>query len=235
MNDRTQDDDPINERRFLTRREAEILIGAADKRHENELEAHRREHQQESDALDKALAAERSQQATHNTAHDKAHVAHEEKHDAEEQAVKTALAAVDRERSIHSEAHEREHVGHLGVHALNNLAIDKAESANDKRFQASNAYKEQINELIRQFVSKESVDVRAKEVDRRFEDLRKDTERRYEDIRQAVAALERTDASIESKGVGSQESRAAFYAAIGATVTVVLAITSLIVFFNGLG
>lgn len=228
------DEDPLHERRFLTRREAELLLAAGARAQEERFVSHQHEHAQQDQVLQTALAVVQSRQEAHNLAHDREHQAHGGTHDAENKAIETALNAVGRERIIHAEAHEREHTGHLDVHRLNNLAIDKAEASNDKRFEATNAFREQLNDLINQLASKETVAVRAKEVDRRIEEMRKDTERRYEEFRQAITALERFDVRAEGRGIGSRESRAGLYALLGATVTVVLAITSLIVFFNGL-
>ncbi len=132
---------------------------------------HQREHDAEADALDKALAADRAQQAEHNLAHEKAHQAHEEKHIAENEAVKTALDAVARERSIHATAHEKEHDGHQREHGLNNLAIEKAEAANDKRFGAANGYREAFEGRVREAATKEAVEGLHKELDRRIQAL----------------------------------------------------------------
>ena len=184
-----------DEDRFLSRREADTLVEAR-------LTAHRREHEQSAEAIGLALEAAQDKQDLHNVAHDAAHEAHEEKHNAEAEAVKTALAAVARERTIHADAHERDHVAHQREHSLANLAIDKAETANDKRFAGTNAYREQINDMVRNLASRESVDTLNKEIDRRFEEQRKDTERRHEEMRNAIAMLERTDVKAEGKGLG---------------------------------
>ncbi len=196
-----------DEDRYLTRREAEVI------------------HANSADAIDKALETERVLAHEHNLAHAKAHEAHEEKHDSENEAVKTALAAVDRERNIHADAHDREHLGHLREHGLNNLAIEKAESATDKRFASTNAFREQLNDMIRQLAPKETLDVFTKEVDRRFEDARKDTERRHEELRQAITTLERTDVKAEGKGIGQG-------AMIAYIVTAISVLGSLIVLVN---
>ncbi len=210
----------LDEDRFLTRREADVLFAQNTLRAEERSEAHRREHEQVADAIDKALAAEKAQNDQHKDAHDKAHVSHEEKHKSEAEAVRTALAAVARERNIHAEAHDREHLGHQREHGLNNLAIDKAESANDKRFSSTNAYREQINEMIRQLAPKETLDVFIKEVDRRFEDARKDTERRHEELRHAITTLERTDVKAEGKGIGQGAMVAYIVTAVGLVGTI---------------
>ncbi len=175
----------------LSRREAELLVKANDDLLDERLDAHRREHSQQNEAIDKALASEKAQSDQHNIAHDKAHDAHEEKHKSESEAIKTALTAVGAERKIHAEAHTKEHEGHQREHGLNNLAIDKAEQANDKRFGAANAYREQIDNMIRLLASKEALESLQKEVDRRFED-----------VRLSLGTLEKTDVKAEGKGLG---------------------------------
>lgn len=176
---------------YLTRRETELLFESGAVASAERLADHRREHDDEANALDKALAAEKALRDAHDVAHDAAHESHEEKHVAEGEAVKTALVAVAKERSIHAEAHERDHVGHQREHTLANLAIDKAEAATDKRFSGANAYREQISDMVRNLASRESVDVFVKEVDRRFEDMRV-----------SIRALETTDVKAEGKGLG---------------------------------
>lgn len=187
---------------YLTHREADILTEQSERADEERLEAHRREHEQERVALTLAMALTQKQHDAHNEAHDDAHTSHAEKHVSENVAVQTALAAVARERTIHAEAHERDHAGHQREHALNNLAIDKAEAATDKRFASSNAFREQLNDMIRQLAPKETLEVFVKDVDRRFEESRKDRERRHEELRQAISILERTDVKAEGKGMG---------------------------------
>ncbi len=200
---------------YLSRRESDILIQQGMQASEDRVEAHRQEHAAEAVALGLAMAAAKEMQDQHNTAHESAHVAHHEKHASEGTAVKTALAAVATEREIHAKAHEKEHDGHQREHGLNNLAIDKAESANDKRFSSTNAYREQLNEMIRQLAPKEALDVFVKDVDRRFEESRKDRERRHEELRHAISALERTDVKAEGKGIGQGAVVAYIVTAIG--------------------
>ncbi len=176
---------------FLTRREAELMIEAGTAASAERLATHRREHEKQEEAIDKALAAEKAQADQHNIAHEKAHESHEEKHLSENEAIKTALSAVAREREIHATAHVKEHEGHQLMHGLNNLAIDKAEQATDKRFGAANAYREQIDGMIRLLASKEAVESLQKEVDRRFEEMRL-----------SIRTLETTDVKAEGKGLG---------------------------------
>lgn len=109
---------------FLTRREAEILIETSAVIARERLDAHRRDHAEQAEALDKA------------------HVAHEEKHRSEAEAVKTALVAVARERTLHAQAHEREHV-------LTELAIHKAERVADKQFGEIDRRFDEMREAIR--------------------------------------------------------------------------------------
>ncbi len=202
----------------LSSREIELLIETGSVAAvESRIADHRIEHRQEGGALDKALTAEKVLRNAHDVAHTAAHDAHGEKHEAEGLAVKTALAAVDRERKIHAEAHEREHEGHQREHMLANLAIEKAESATDKRFASTNAYREQISDMIRNLARRESLESLEKEVDRRFEEQRKDTERRHEEMRQALTTLEKTDVKAEGKGIG----QAAIIAYIVAGLSVV--------------
>ncbi len=207
--------DATNRDEFPTRRESDLLLQQVTASTEERLESHRREHEQQQVAIDLAMAAARQMQDQHNIGHEAAHVAHAEKHGAEDLAVQTALTAVGRERAIHAEAHERDHVGHQREHGLNNLAIDKAESATDKRFSVANGYKEQINELVRTLASRDSVDVITKDVDRRFEESRKDRERRHEELRLAISTLERTDVKAEGKGIGQGAMVAYIVTAVG--------------------
>ncbi len=175
-----------DDERFLTRREAEILIS------------------QNAAAIGLAMTVAQQQQHAHNTAHESAHVAHAEKHTSENVAVNTALTAVAKERSIHAEAHERDHAGHQREHGLNNLAIDKAEQANDKRFTATNGYREQIDAVVRTLASKDALDAIEKELDRRFEDMRT-----------AISILERTDVKAEGRGIGQGSMVAYIVTAVG--------------------
>ncbi len=193
---------PENSDMYLTRREAEIILEAGMAADAERMAAHMRVHEQESAALDRALSAAVSQQSSHNIAHDKAHLAHEEKHKGEGEAVHVALNGVAREREIHASAHEREHLAHLREHGLEGLAIGKAEQANDKRFIASNAYREQLNDMITHLASRESVEALVKETDRRFEDARKDRDSRFDQLRHAIGGLERTDVKAEGKDIG---------------------------------
>lgn len=93
---------------------------------EDQFDAHRREHELEGEALEKALATERVQAADHAEAHQYSHEAHTDKHKAEGESVKTALAAVERERSVHAIAHDREHTGHALTHQQEQLAVKTA-------------------------------------------------------------------------------------------------------------
>jgi len=158
---------------YLTRREAELLVEST------------------AAAAAERLATHRREQDAHDVTHDKAHEAHEEKHKGENEAIKTALSAVARERDIHAAAHEKEHEGHQRMHGLNNLAIDKAEQATDKRFISSNGWREQLDGMVRQTATKESIESHVKEIDRRFED-----------VRLSLRALETTDVKAEGKGLG---------------------------------
>ncbi len=214
---------PDNENGYLTRREAELMVDTGSAASAERLDNHRREHNQEGEALDRALTAEKVLRGAHDVAHAAAHESHDDKHNSEGQAVRTALAAVDRERIIHAGAHEREHTGHQREHALANLAIEKAESATDKRFASTNAYREQINDMIRNLASRELVDGLVKDVDRRFEEQRKDTERRHEELRHAIATLERTDVKAEGRGLGQGAVVAYIVTAFG-LISVVLGI-----------
>ncbi len=207
--------DPTNRDEFPTRRESDLLLQQVTASTEERLESHRREHAAEGVALGLAMASAKQMQDQHNETHDAAHIAHTEKHGSEELAVQTALIAVSRERAIHAGAHEKEHDGHQREHGLNNLAIDKAESATDKRFSTTNAYREQINDLIRNLATRDSVDVIIKDVDRRFEESRKDRERRHEELRLAITSLERSDVKAEGKGIGQGATVAYIVTAVG--------------------
>lgn len=233
----------LDEDRFLTRREADVLIAQGaqaqsdrmavaererhthDEVHDAAHEAHAEKHAAENRAVDAALVAEREQGREHNLAHAKAHDAHEEKHAASETAVRTALAAVAREREIHASAHVKEHEGHLREHALNNLAIDKAEAANDKRFTATNAFRETFETRVQAGATKESVDALRKELDRRFEDIRKEREAALDGLRHQVATLEKTDVKAEGRGLGQG-------ALVAYIVTAISILGSLIVIVN---
>lgn len=216
----------VNDRdEFPTRRESDLLLQQVTASTEERLNAHRREHEAEAVALDLAMTHTKLIQDQHNIAHESAHIAHAEKHTAEALAVTTALRADSNERKIHTEAHDREHSSHMREHSLNNLAIDKAESANDKRFSSTNAYREQLNDVIRQLAPKETLEVFIKDVDRRFEESRKDRERRHEELRQAITTLERTDVKAEGRGIGQG-------AMIAYIVTAISVLGSLIVLVN---
>lgn len=187
---------------YLTVRESDILVQQAARRNEERIEAHRREHEQQADAIDKALGSDKAQSAQHNIAHDKAHDAHEEKHAALDEAVKTALNAVSRERSIHAEAHEREHAGHQREHGMADQAIGKAEAANDKRFAVANGVRESFEARVQQSATKETVESMRKEFDRRFEDFRKERDVALDGLRRQVTTLEKTDVKAEGRGIG---------------------------------
>ncbi len=216
----TTSPDDITDERYLTRREAEILIANAAARQDDRAAAHAREHKQETEAIDKALVAKSEQQQQHNEAHDKAHDSHEEKHRAENEAIGTALAALDRERKIHAEAHDREHLGHQREHGLNNLAIDKAEAATDKRFTAVNGTRDQMSDLIRSLASKDTVDGLANDHSRRWEELRKELDRRFEEQRAAISALQLGDSKQEGRGLGQAATIALIVTAVGFVGTV---------------
>ncbi len=207
--------DATNRDEFPTRRESDLLLQQVTASTEERLEAHRREHAAEAVALDLAMAHTKLVQDQHNIAHEAAHVAHQEKHESEGLAVTTALRADSNERRIHADAHDREHHGHQREHGLNNLAIDKAESATDKRFASSNAFREQLNDVIRSLAPKETLEVFIKDVDRRFEESRKDRERRHEELRLAITTLERTDVKAEGKGIGQGATVAYIVTAVG--------------------
>ncbi len=209
MTDATHRDD------FPTRRESDLLLQQVTASTEERLESHRREHEAEAVALNLALAHTKLVQDQHNFTHADAHTAHAEKHGAEDLAVSTALRAVATERQIHATAHEKEHDGHQREHGLNNQAIDKAEAATDKRFATTNAYREQISDMIRSLASRDSVDVITKDVDRRFEEARKDRERRHEELRLAIITLERTDVKAEGRGLGQGAVVAYIVTAVG--------------------
>lgn len=211
--------------RFLTRREAEVIIANGTRAQETEYQTHLREHAKETEALDKALVAERNQQDQHNVAHDKAHDAHEEKHKGENEAVKTALAALDRERNIHANAHEREHEGHQREHGLNNLAIDKAEAATDKRFIAVNGTRTQMDDMLRTLTSQDAFNALSAEFARFREDTRKDLDRRFTEQRSLIDGVREHDIKAEGKGMG----QAATIAAIIGSVTAASAILGLII------
>ncbi len=209
MTDATHRDD------FPTRRESDLLLQQVTASTEERLESHRREHAAEGVALGLAMASAKQMQDQHNETHEAAHIAHQEKHASEAHAVSTALKADSNERKIHSEAHDREHSGHQREHGLNNQAIDKAEAATDKRFATTNAYREQISDMIRSLASRDSVEVITKDVDRRFEEARKDRERRHEELRLAIITLERTDVKAEGRGLGQGAVVAYIVTAVG--------------------
>jgi len=71
------------------------------------------------------------------------------------------------------------------------MAIGKAEQANDKRFESANAFREQINDILRAVATKEALEALQKEIDRRFEDTRL-----------SIRTLETTDVKAEGKGIG---------------------------------
>ncbi len=213
-----------DDERFLTRREAELLIANTAATQDERAEAHLREHAKEAEALDKALASEASQQGQHNIAHDKAHDAHEEKHRAEANAVKLALASLDRERVIHAAAHDREHEGHQREHGLNNLAIDKAEAATDKRFISVNGTRSQMEDMLRNMTSQDAFNAHVAEFARYREDSRKDLDRRLADQQTLIAGVREADIKAEGKGMG----QAGTIGAIVASVAVATGIIGLI-------
>ncbi len=216
----TTSSDDASDERFLTRREAELLIANNAAMQDERAAAHAREHRQESDALNKALAAERNQQQEHNLAHAKAHESHEEKHRSENESVKTALAAVDRERNIHAAAHDKEHFSHQREHGLNNLAIDKAEGATDKRFSAVNGTRDQMAQLVNSLASKDTVEGMGHEQSRRWEEMRKEQDRRFEEQRGAISALQLGDSKQEGKGLGQAATIAVIVTVVGFVGTV---------------
>lgn len=142
------------------------------------------------------------------------HDAHEDKHHSENAAIKTALDVVSRERSIHAGAHEHEHLAHQREHGLNNLAIDKAEGATDKRFQASNAYREQMNSLVNGLTSKDAFDGHTRDMDRR-----------YEDLRAAVVELQKVDV----RGEGRARGQGMVIAAIAVSVSVASGVLGIVI------
>ncbi len=218
------------------------------------LEAHRRQHELEQEAIATAMSSEVRQQAQHDLAHKTAHEAHDEKHKAEGDAVHTALAAVDRERTIHVEAHDREHKGHGLVHEqeqkavttalaavgrerdihaeahkreheLNQTAIEKAERANDARFMSVNGTRDQLNDLVRRLATKESVDALTADKTRRWEDLRKELDRRFDEQRSAITAIEKGDVKQEGKGIG----QAWVFAGLATVISVVGVILGILI------
>ncbi len=210
--------------RFLSRREAEILIAHAVDAQKERAESHAREHKQESEAIDKALGAEAKQQSEHNLAHEKAHDSHEDKHKAEGEAVKTALAAVGSERKIHAEAHIKEHEGHQREHGLNNLAIDKAEAASDRRFASVNGTRAQMDDMLRSMASQDAFNALVTEFDRYREDSRKDLDRRLTEQQTLIAGVREADIKAEGKGLG----QTATIAAVGFIVGLVVALSNVL-------
>jgi len=245
----TEDGETRNRRRvtdddYLTRREANVIIRSGEAAQEAAKEAHDAQHDAENLAVTTAMTVAERERQTHAAAHEREHKLHAEKHLSEDEAIKTALDAVSRERLIHAEAHDREHAAHQREHALANIAIEKAERATDLRFAATNAFREQLNDIVMTLASKESMETLQKESDRRFEALtvqlqqqfaaaEKLTQDRYESNRAAIVELQKGDVKAEGRGIGSAAMVAYIVTAIGIVGSVLAIIVILSNFATG--
>jgi len=180
--------------------------------------------------VDLALRHEEEREDAHRAAHDAEHVAHSEKHLSESRSIATALDAVNRERTIHATAHDREHENHQRQHGFGQLAIDKAEQASDKRFDAVNGTRNQMNDLIGKLASKDTVEGMAADFARRWEENRKELDRRFGELHTSVVNIEKGDV----KGEGKELGRNAMVAIIVTALTIVGGIVSLIVVVSNL-
>ncbi len=197
------------EERYLTKREADVLVQANDDAKDAHAEAHAQQHRLEHEALAAALTSTNLQRDQHDLAHDRDHESHEKVHLAGQVAIDKALDAVARERVIHAEAHEREHAAHLREHELDKLAITKAEQANDIRFRAGNAFREQLDIIVRTLSTKDSLDAHIKHHDQRLDELRT-----------AIVTLEKSDVKGEGKQLGQGAVIAAIVGAVAFASTV---------------
>jgi hypothetical protein len=177
--------------RFLTRREAEVIIANGAAAQQERIDSHAREHAAEKIALELALEAANRERLTHEASHDREHGAHEKIHANERAAVSTALDVVGKEREIHAHAHEREHASHIREHELDKLAVTKAEAANDIRFKSTNGYREQLDVVIRTLATKETVD-----------GYQSHTNQRMDELRDKIVAIEKGDSKAEGRQLG---------------------------------
>lgn len=169
----------------------------ADERWDN----HRREHEKQDEALEKAHAAAIA-------------------------ALKAALADHHREHEVHAAAHEREHLGHSREHQLNETALKAAAEAVDHRLEGMNEVRLQLREQATTFASSEKLDAFMASVVQRFDamqatigqrfaDVAKHTDDRYEDNRKRIEAIEKLDTKAEGRTLGQGAIVALIVTAIG--------------------
>lgn len=221
----------------LSQDEADRLIAMSDKRREEMLAAiderwaaHLREHAAHEQAHERAHDADREVARLRETSAAQAFEAHEQAHFANEEAVKTALASVDRLADTHATAHEREHTAHEQRHEDQAEAIRRGEVALDKRLAALNGVYDQMREQARSFASAEVVATMQAQIDRRFEESRRERDLANETLRARVEAIEKKDV----KGEGRAAGMGTFAAIIVAAITLVGSVLGILIVLSNL-
>ncbi len=175
----------------MTQREAGRLLEA----HEGNHETHRLLHDEKHDR-DRELVR------LHEKTMDAAFEAHRQVHLREEEARSTAFTAVTHLADVHGRFHDKEHAAHEQRHEDARLAIGKGEDALDKRLAGLNGVYGQMREQSRNFASSEIVTTLQQQMDRRFDETRRERDLANETLRARIEVIEKSDVKSEGRGLG---------------------------------
>ncbi len=148
------------------------------------------------------------------------------------ESTRIALEAAQAAERAHAAAHQREH-------GMTETALSKAENAATLRFEAVNAFREQLREQATHFATNERLDALlqgsfgrtdglSKEMDRRADEVAKRDAIRAEEYakREAIVLalitdLQKQNIGVEGRTAGTAATRAVIVAAIGLVVTAI--------------